>query len=172
MEPTDSELWGAAGRGDHRAFSLLFDRHAGPIYNFAFRRTGDWLAAEEILAVVFLEAWRRDVRLSGDSLLPWLYGVATNVLHNHRRSARRHNRALKRLGEPFPAFGFEDEVVGRLDDQEAMGQVLAVIGQLPLRDQEVLALCGWEASATRRRRWPSGSRWGRCGPASPGPAPG
>ena len=36
--------------------NLLFDRYADFIYNFAFRRTGNWDAAEEIVSAVFLEA--------------------------------------------------------------------------------------------------------------------
>ncbi len=146
MDATDSELWAAVREGDRSAFSQLFDRHARRIYNFAFRRTGNWSAAEDLLAMVFLEAWRRrhEVRLSSESALPWLYGVATNILRNHRRTSRRHHRALERLTEPESDRGFEDDVVARLDDQRMMTKVLAVLGNLPLRDQEILTLCLWE----------------------------
>ena len=55
------------------------------------RATGDWSQAEELTAIVFLEAWRRrtQVELERDNALPWLLGVATNVLRNLRRSQRR-----------------------------------------------------------------------------------
>jgi DNA-directed RNA polymerase specialized sigma24 family protein len=71
---------------------MLFDRHSRTVYNYCFRRTADWSVAEDLTSVVFLETWRRrcQVRMQTGSLLPWLYGVATNLLHNHRRALRRH----------------------------------------------------------------------------------
>ena len=90
MEPDDSILWARSRAGDADAFGLLFERHAKAIYNYCFRRLGDWAAAEDMLSIVFLEAWRRrDKELPPDKVLPWLYGIATNVVRNRRRSERR-----------------------------------------------------------------------------------
>src|SRR6266508_4350920 len=82
-------------------FGLLFERHAKAIYNYCFRQTGSWASAEDLVSVVFLEAWRRrrDVSLHQDSALPWLYGVATNGCRNSLRSTRRHRAALRRISE-------------------------------------------------------------------------
>ena len=77
-----------------RLFGLLFERHARAIYN-CFRRTADWAVAEDLTSIVFLEAWRRREReLLPEKVLPWLYGIATNVIRNRRRSLRRHAAAL------------------------------------------------------------------------------
>lgn len=143
---TDPDLWGAALAGDEHAFGELFARHGRAIYNYCFRRTADWSAAEDLTSVVFLETWRRrrHVRMEEGSLLPWLYGVATNVLRNHQRSLRRHSAALARLPEPVPQAEDDDLVAARLDDQRRMREVLEEIGHLPERDQELLALCVWE----------------------------
>ncbi len=84
-EPSDAALWLRSRDGDADAFGLLFERHATAIYNFCFRRIGDWAAAEDLLSIVFLEAWRRrDKELPPDKVLPWLYGIATNVVRNRR----------------------------------------------------------------------------------------
>ncbi len=138
---TDRELLKA---GDASAFGTLFERHARPIYNFCFRRTADWAAAEDLTSVVFLEAWRKrkHVRLDGDSLLPWLYGVANNVVRNRRRSLRRHRAALDRLPREHEA-DFAEGVAERLDDQRRMHAVLTAVAQLPQADQDVVALCLW-----------------------------
>ena len=68
--------------GDPVAFALLYDECVRPVYNHAFRLTGDWNAAEEVVAVTFLEAWRLRSRVEpiGGSLRPWLLGIATNVV--------------------------------------------------------------------------------------------
>jgi RNA polymerase sigma factor (sigma-70 family) len=143
---TDPELWGAALAGDEQAFGELFARHGRAIYNYCFRRTADWAAAEDLASVVFLETWRRrgHVRMDEGSLLPWLYGVATNVLRNHQRSLRRYGAALARIPEPVPAEEDADLVAARLDDQCRMREVLDRIGHLSRRDQELLSLCVWE----------------------------
>jgi RNA polymerase sigma-70 factor (ECF subfamily) len=90
-ELTDIELWERAVAGDAEAYGLLFERHARAIYNYLFRRCADWSVAEDLTSVVFLDAYRRrtSVRIHDGKVLPWLYGVATNVLRNQRRSRRR-----------------------------------------------------------------------------------
>ncbi|MFG2003262.1 RNA polymerase sigma factor [Spirillospora sp. NPDC048911] len=144
--PTDAELWERARDGDEQAFGELFDRHSRTVYNYCFRRTADWSTAEDLTSVVFLETWRRrgQVRLSSDSLLPWLYGVATNVLHNHRRSLRRHRAALDRV-RAFPAAPNDAAAAAaRLEAESEMRAVLDSIKKLSRGDQEILALCVWE----------------------------
>ena len=106
---------------------------------------------------MFLEAWRRRgaVRLETDSALPWLLGVATNVLRNSWRSRRRHRAALERLPrETVPPFDADSDE--RLDDEARMRGILVHVDALPHDQQDVLALCVWaelsyeEASAALR----------------------
>ena len=144
-ERSDNELWDLAVGGDPACFGVLFERHARSVYNHCFRRTASWADAEDLVSAVFVEAWRRrrDVRPTDDSARPWLLGVANNLLRNHRRSLLRHQAALARL--PVPAHGPDpaDDVAGRLADERRMARVLVLVEQLPVRDQEVLALCAW-----------------------------
>lgn len=144
-EPTDAALWQRAASGEKDAFGLLFERHARSVYNYCFRRTGDWSQAEELTAIVFLEAWRRrrDIQLEREDALPWLLGVATNLVRNLRRTHRRWRSAIDRLPRPSIA-DFEVDVDERLDDERRMQAVLRVVGRLPRADQDVLALCIWE----------------------------
>jgi RNA polymerase sigma-70 factor (ECF subfamily) len=144
MELDDSVLWSRSRAGDADAFGLLFERHAKAIYNYCFRRVGDWATAEDLLSIVFLEAWRRrDKELSPDKVLPWLYGIATNVLRNRQRSERRFAAALGRIPEPQPEPGYSDIADERLDDERQMRKALTLIAQLPRHEQDVFALCGW-----------------------------
>src|SRR5262249_32076114 len=81
---SDRVLWRRARDGDGAAFGILFERHAGRIYNYCFRRTADWALAEDLTSATFLVAWRGHGResLNAESALPLLYGIATNVLRN------------------------------------------------------------------------------------------
>ena len=95
-EPDDAELWRRIRADDADAFGLLFARHGPRIHGYALRRTADPATAEDVTAVVFLEAWRRRaaVELHQPSALPWLYGVAGNVVRRWHRSQARHRAAL------------------------------------------------------------------------------
>ena len=141
----DSTLWTRSRAGDADAFTALFRRHSKTIYNYCFRRLADWKDAEDALSLVFLEAWRRrDKELPPDKVLPWLYGIATNVLRNRRRSERRFRAALARLPQPAPETDFSDESADRLDDQRLTQRALGVIAQLSRREQDVFTLCAWQ----------------------------
>src|SRR3954451_25024474 len=90
---------GRVHAGDQDVFRELFDEHARAVYNHAFRLTGNWSAAEEVVSLTFLEAWRLrgTVRPEGGSLLPWLLGIALNVARNVSRAARRQQATMSRL---------------------------------------------------------------------------
>lgn len=144
MEPDDSALWQRVRGGDANAFGLLFERHGNTIYNFCFRRVGNWAAAEDLLSVVFLECWRRrDAEIPTGMVVAWLYGIATNVLRNQHRSERRYAAALMRIPEPPTGPPVGDLAAQRIDDERQMQRVLAFVRQLPRRELEVFALCGW-----------------------------
>jgi RNA polymerase sigma-70 factor (ECF subfamily) len=93
---------------------------------------------------VFLEAWRRRRKqLPPDKVLPWLYGIATNVVRNRRRAERRYRAALARV--PAPRFEPEltEEVESRVDDERLMRRALELLAELPRDQQDVLVLCDW-----------------------------
>jgi RNA polymerase sigma factor (sigma-70 family) len=144
-QPSDAELWHQAGFGSDAAFGVLFERHAKAVYNYCFRRTADWAAAEDLMSATFLEAWRRrdEVQMTGDSIRPWLLGVATNLMRNDRRSRRRRAAALQRLQARSPAHGHDEEVSGRIDDERQMKELLSHLERLPADQQEAIALVLW-----------------------------
>ncbi|MFD9910690.1 RNA polymerase sigma factor [Streptomyces sp. NPDC059063] len=130
---------------DPDAFSELFDAYARSVYNHAYRLTGDWSAAEDIVSLTFLEAWRLRAKVDADggSLRPWLLGIATNVTRNQRRAARRHTAAMARLPQSEAVADFADELAGRIDDQEQLALVRTALAKLRRAEREVLALCVW-----------------------------
>jgi RNA polymerase sigma-70 factor (ECF subfamily) len=128
------------------AHAASWDAHAQRIYRYCFRRTGDAALAEDLTSIVFLEAWRRrsEISLAREERLPWLYGVATNVLRNQRRSERRYESALARLPAPRPEPDFADALEDRVAAEQAMRSILAQLQTLTDLEREVLALCVWE----------------------------
>lgn len=141
---TDGELWRLARQDSADAFGVLFERHAPSIYSFCFRRVVDWAVAEDLTSIVFLEAWRRRRKaIPPDMVRAWLFGIATNVVRNQRRSQRRYRAALGRLGSERAEPSFADESDARLTYQQEMQVILAAVAKLPRHEQDALALCVW-----------------------------
>ncbi len=143
-EADDVDLWRRIRADDADAFGLLFERHGPRIHGYVLRRTGDPQTAEDIVAVVFLEAWRQrsTVELRQHSALPWLYGVAANVLRHQHRSRRRHQTALDRLAHMPPRSPALVERQAQAAQEAA--RVLEQVRALPRRERDVLVLSVWE----------------------------
>ena len=141
----DSLLWRRTLEGDGEAFAELYRRHAPRIYNYLFRRLGSWSEAEDLTASVFLEAYRRrhEVVLHDEKVLAWLYGIATNLAHNRRRSLWRARRLLDRVVSAAAPAPDDPDLDGRVAAQEQMRAILARMRALPREQQDVLALCLW-----------------------------
>jgi len=131
--------------GDPLAFGQLFDEYARSVYNHAFRLTGNWSTAEDVMALTYLDAWRlrAKVDLDGGSLRPWLLGIATNAARNTTRAARRHEAAMARLPRDQIMPDFADELVGRIDDTERLAVARAALETLRRGEREVFTLCVW-----------------------------
>ncbi|MFI8169902.1 RNA polymerase sigma factor [Streptomyces sp. NPDC086081] len=147
--------------GDTQAFAQLFREHAQAVHGHAARWLGDPTTAEDVVSLTFLEAWRLREKLLdddgaarsgyevdvGDGLRAWLFGIATNVLRNTRRAARRHRAALDRLprhrSDTDSVPDFTDALVGRMEDAERLAAARVALGELRPREREVFALCVW-----------------------------
>jgi RNA polymerase sigma factor (sigma-70 family) len=146
-DPTgDRELWQRAASGETEAFGILFDRHAGAVYNFLFRRTASRSDAEDLTSAVFLQAWRKrtDVVLDRDSALPWLLKVADYAARTEWRSVRRYRHALAKAGLPRDVHpDHADEVAAQIDDERTMQAVRRAVRRLPRHERQVIELCIW-----------------------------
>jgi RNA polymerase sigma-70 factor (ECF subfamily) len=115
-------------------FAAVYEDCYGAIHAYASRRVGAE-AADEIAAESFLVAWRKFDAVPSDPL-PWLYGVARNVLARHYESNRRQREARAVLErERRPADPVQEGDDPRLWEAWA---------RLSSSDREVLALVAWE----------------------------
>lgn len=107
------------------------------------RRVDQPADAADLLAAVFLVAWRRRSELPGtDGIRPWLFVVARNHLIDHRRGRTRHHRLTAALSQ---AVG---DAVEASAEQRALdagaGRVRAALARLGEDDRELLTLIGWD----------------------------
>ncbi|MEU3645106.1 sigma-70 family RNA polymerase sigma factor [Lentzea sp. NPDC034063] len=140
--PPDTRLWEQIAKGDHAAFTELFERHAEAVWNYAYRLTASWSQAEDLLSATFLTAWRKrgDAQLVRDSALPWLYTVTANRARTEWRASRRALRLVTKL-TPQDERDHADEVAARTDAQRRLAAVVAAIAKLPASEREIAQLC-------------------------------
>ncbi|HTO00842.1 MAG TPA: RNA polymerase sigma factor [Microthrixaceae bacterium] len=140
----DARLWPRARDGDPEAFGELFDRYADAVYRYAFVRLHSADSAEEIVSIVFSEAWRqRDrIELLDESLRPWLLGVARNQCNRHHTMRLRGANYRPDLIDLYEADHAEDSAAA-LDAPLELQRMIVAIGDLPEGQQEVLTLCVW-----------------------------
>jgi len=98
-ETSDEDEWALALVGDPSAFSRIFLRHRDRVFRHSFRLVPTATDADDAVATVFFETWRRRARIRfvEGSMLPWLLLTATNVARNLRRSTARYRQLLDGL---------------------------------------------------------------------------
>lgn len=118
----------------------LYDEHAGPLYAFCVRWTGDAQRAEDVVQEVFLRAWRNlsRVDLEHRSPRPWLLAVARNVLTDHHR-ARRSRPVTAHDDRMLSVMTATDD----LDRTVESWQVVSALQRLSAEHREVLVHAHW-----------------------------
>jgi len=121
------------------AFEPIFDRHFGAVHRYLHRRAGRDLA-DELTAETFALAFsrREGCRASG-SVLPWLYGIATNLLHRYRRAERRQLHAYSRSGVDR-SVAYEDEADARVDGSSLDARLAGALAAMRPRERDALLL--------------------------------
>lgn len=131
-----------ASIADPARFQALFERHFEAIFRYVGRRLGRQ-AAEDVSAEVFLQAFEGRGRydLSYADALPWLYGIAANVVRRSRRTEERRLRALAR--QPAQPAAAPDDALTRLDFQATRHRLAGALAGLRPDEREVLLLVAW-----------------------------
>ncbi|MFI8183889.1 sigma-70 family RNA polymerase sigma factor [Actinacidiphila glaucinigra] len=100
--------------------------------------------ARDVVAEVFLVAWRRFDEAPVADALPWLYGVARRTLANVHRADQRH-AGLTQVLAAQPGRDVEDHA-GAVADRLHLAEAFDGLSQ---SDQEVLRLALWEELAPK-----------------------
>lgn len=139
--PGDADLVAGLARGDTWSFQMIFERHSGAIYRYAWGLSESRSDVDDLVQETFLVAWRRrgDFKVVSESALPWLLTTCRNVSLNLNRQRLRH-QANELVEEPVggPAWYQRREREEALADLE---WVLAEITALPDMDRRLCELC-------------------------------
>ncbi len=165
---------------------VLYERHAQAGFRYLARRAGP-VAGEDLLSEVFIAARSARTRVVGHhsgSALPWLYGIALNVLRRYFRHSQPAGAA-----EPGPGMDW-DAVDARLDAaaqrrrlrtalcalSEPGRELLLLVAREGLTSAEAASVLGISDVAAARRRpapgEPGSARATRSAPRCRGQHPG
>jgi RNA polymerase sigma factor (sigma-70 family) len=135
---------GRTDEGAAEAFRRQYEAHGRALLAYAVRRVERPEDAADVVAEAMLVAWRRrdDAPVGAEARL-WLFGVARQVLANHRRGTVRRHRLGERLRRELPA-----QLAGAASDHSAEVEahlvVRRAIDRLDEGDREILRLAAWE----------------------------
>lgn len=122
---------------DPSEFAVLYERHGLAVRLYVRRRVGSQ-NADDLAAEVFTRAFaaRERFRPEHDSALPWLLGIATHVIADHRRAEKRRLAALQRL------TGHREQVI---EPQAALpsAELVRELRRLAAPDRDALLLVVW-----------------------------
>ena len=115
----DAGLIEGLRKGEDWAYDALILRFQTPVYNLVYRLMSDPCDASDVVQEVFLKVFRGINAFRGQSSLKtWIYRIAVNEAHNHRRWFSRWRR---------DQIGLEDEQI----DGRTYEQLLADQGPSP-----------------------------------------
>jgi len=132
---------------DREWIKAAVDRYERPLTIYAARMLGDVHRARDVVQDTFLKLWQAERATVDGHLAKWLY----TVCRNRALDVRRKEHRMTTLGERIPGNKAEGVLArisgGTLPDapdsavtQYPAAGVLAFVGELPERQQEVVRL--------------------------------
>jgi RNA polymerase sigma-70 factor (ECF subfamily) len=101
--------------------------------------------AEDLTGETFLIAFSRrgDYDLAHQNALPWLYGIASNLVRQRRRAEVRQLRALARTGVDDVLADHAESVSAKVTAQASTRVLAGALARLTAGERDVLLLMAW-----------------------------
>lgn len=121
-------------------FEAFISSISEDLLGYFLRRVSPREGAADCVGETLLIVWRKRESLPGpaDERRRWVFGVAHNVLRNHRRSTARQLLVVNKLRDALEASLIETT---RSPDAEAL---LAEVRKLKPQDQDLVLLVAWD----------------------------
>ena len=124
---------------DSQRFTTMYDECRQRVWAYAASRAGRQIA-DEVVSETFAIAWRRFDDLP-DPALPWLFGVARNVLRENVRAEIRRESMQAEL-RSWAESDHAEQVADRL-------AVIKAMATLSEDEREILILVAWQGLTPR-----------------------
>ncbi|QKG23305.1 RNA polymerase sigma factor [Actinomadura verrucosospora] len=140
LDRTDAELIAASVRDGDR-FTAVYDMYYADIHRYVAGRLGPQ-AADDVVAETFLAAFRRRAAFdpSRGAVRPWLFGIATTLIAQHRRTETRRYRALAQVGVDRDPGGHDERVADSVSAERLQPSLARALAGLSRKDRDVVLL--------------------------------
>ncbi|MCW5938460.1 MAG: sigma-70 family RNA polymerase sigma factor [Fimbriimonadaceae bacterium] len=141
---SDEALVARARGGDFDAFELLFERHRGLVFRFAYQSSGRRDDAEDVVQEVFTRAYQNLHRYRDEAkFTTWLLRIAMNLSTDRARMSQR--RASLEAQEAAGALawmtvGDTDDPVENLESERRSKALRQAIGALPDHHRNMIVM--------------------------------
>ena len=157
----ETEIVARVLKGDRKAYALLVEEYKSPIYNLAYRMTGNSEDADDLTQNTFIRAyqylWRYDTR---KKFFTWLYTLALNLIRNHFKKKKYNksseNISMLSLADKNPSAEeklIEDQEISsyllRLEDELRALMIMKYMQELSF--EEIAQITGKSLSAIKMR---------------------
>ena len=135
---TLEEIIRRAKEGDSKAFDMLYNTYFTPLYRYVYVRLKTREDAEDVVQDTFLKAYQALPRYehTRDSMLPYLFTIARNLLINHTKKKRPD--ALP--GEDLDRHPGEEKTSDMAEWRELQEELLVAMEVLSETEREVIEL--------------------------------
>jgi RNA polymerase sigma-70 factor (ECF subfamily) len=157
----EAEIVAKVLKGDRQAYALLVEEYKSPIYNLAYRMTGNSEDSDDLTQETFIKAyqylWRYNPR---KKFFTWLYTIAFNLIKNRFKKNKK-----EKLSEELNASSLTDNNPSPeeklIEDQEISTCLLRLEDELrallimkykqELSFEEIARITGKSLSAVKMR---------------------
>ena len=94
-QKTETDIIARVLNGDRRVYAKLIEEYKTPIFNLAYRMTGNPADAEDLTQETFIRAYKYLWRYhSRRKFFTWLYTISYNLVKNHIKKNRASSRQI------------------------------------------------------------------------------
>ena len=147
----DSRYVALCNSGEPQAFEILVKRHQKKMFNIAYRMTGNYDDAADIVQDSFLSAYKALKNFRGEAKFStWLYGIVVNHARNRIRytNGKKYHEPVSLDGDPSDEDGLKPiearsgdaPVIDMLVRKETQEKVQRCIDGLEKDHREILVL--------------------------------
>ncbi len=138
-------------------FTEVYDEHFSTIFNYCYRRTGNFDVARDVTAETFLKAYLNIHKFvyKGVPISSWLYRIAINEINMYYRAKKYRPSLLSELPEsarsrtPELLTDERNAAEWEMEQHRQFIEVQRLLKQLPIKYQEVISLKYFEKLKTR-----------------------
>ena len=134
----DSELWDLFRDGDELAYTRLIKKYSKPLFNYGYRICQDRDFLKDCIQDVFLELWKRRLRINSTPAVKWYLFKAVRLRIFREQSKWNRGEELNDDYQFLVEFNIESKMITDLENVELSAKIKQILNNLPPRQKEIL----------------------------------